>query len=96
MKYLTTFLEMHNHLVRTQLELFGGYEVKFENFEFLLTFQTLEKAMDWCSSFHTASLNVTWPEEIVRSKWYERRERGTGENKGGTYSFNKGLVRWWE
>lgn len=58
-------IRMHNLLLRRQLRLCGGYEVKTEGDAFMCSFQSTYAALWWCLSVQTSLLNEPWPLEIL-------------------------------
>ncbi|KAK5959512.1 adenylate cyclase PWA37_003473 [Arxiozyma heterogenica] len=62
---MRTAIKTHNDLMRRQLRIFGGYEVKTEGDAFMVTFPTPTSAMGWCLNVQLKLLDVQWPEEIT-------------------------------
>ncbi|RMZ75018.1 hypothetical protein DV737_g5526, partial [Chaetothyriales sp. CBS 132003] len=56
---------MHNELMRRQLRIIGGYEVKTEGDAFMVAFPTVTSAMLWCFSCQSHLLELEWPTEIL-------------------------------
>lgn len=62
---MRTAIKTHNDLMRRQLRIFGGYEVKTEGDAFMVTFPTPTSALAWCLNVQLKLLDVQWPEEIT-------------------------------
>ncbi|KAF2274808.1 PP2C-domain-containing protein [Westerdykella ornata] len=60
-------IKMHNALMRRQLRIIGGYEVKTEGDAFMVAFPTVTSALLWCFTIQSQLLEVPWPEEILSS-----------------------------
>jgi adenylate cyclase len=60
-------IKMHNELMRRQLRIIGGYEVKTEGDAFMVAFPTVTSALLWCFKIQTELLEVEWPQEILSS-----------------------------
>ncbi|KAF1809004.1 adenylate cyclase protein [Eremomyces bilateralis CBS 781.70] len=60
-------IKMHNELMRRQLRLIGGYEVKTEGDSFMVAFPTVTSALLWSFTVQSQLLEVPWPEEILNS-----------------------------
>ncbi len=58
-------IQMHNELMRRQLRLIGGYEVKTEGDAFMVSFPTCTSALLWCFSCQSHLLDLAWPTEIL-------------------------------
>lgn len=56
---------MHNELMRRQLRIIGGYEVKTEGDAFMVAFPTVTSALLWCFSCQSHLLELPWPTEIL-------------------------------
>ena len=56
---------MHNELMRRQLRIIGGYEVKTEGDAFMVAFPTVTSALLWCFSAQSHLLELQWPTEIL-------------------------------
>ena len=56
---------MHNELMRRQLRIIGGYEVKTEGDAFMTAFPTATSALLWCFSCQSHLLELQWPTEIL-------------------------------
>jgi adenylate cyclase len=56
---------MHNDLMRRQLRIIGGYEVKTEGDAFMVAFPTVTSALLWCFSCQSHLLDLPWPTEIL-------------------------------
>ncbi|CCD26504.1 adenylate cyclase NDAI_0H03310 [Naumovozyma dairenensis CBS 421] len=64
---MSTALSIHNDLMRRQLRIYGGYEIKTEGDAFVMAFPTPTSALLWCLSTQLKLLDVAWPEEITSS-----------------------------
>ena len=62
---MRTAIKTHNDIMRRQLRIFGGYEVKTEGDAFMVTFPTPIGALVWCLSVQLKLLDAQWPEEIT-------------------------------
>lgn len=60
-------IKMHNELMRRQLRIIGGYEVKTEGDAFMVAFRTVTSALLWCFTIQSQLLEVQWPQEILSS-----------------------------
>ncbi|ORY13274.1 hypothetical protein BCR34DRAFT_272780 [Clohesyomyces aquaticus] len=60
-------IKMHNELMRRQLRIIGGYEVKTEGDAFMVAFPTVTSALLWCFTIQSQLLEVQWPQEILSS-----------------------------
>jgi adenylate cyclase len=60
-------IKMHNELMRRQLRVIGGYEVKTEGDAFMVAFPTVTSALLWCFKIQSELLEVEWPQEILSS-----------------------------
>ncbi|KAF1963402.1 hypothetical protein CC80DRAFT_4847 [Byssothecium circinans] len=60
-------IKQHNELMRRQLRLIGGYEVKTEGDAFMVAFPTVTSALLWCFTIQSQLLEVPWPQEILNS-----------------------------
>ncbi|KAB8345871.1 hypothetical protein FH972_022926 [Carpinus fangiana] len=60
-------IKQHNELMRRQLRLIGGYEVKTEGDSFMVAFPTVTSALLWCFTIQALLLDVEWPQEILSS-----------------------------
>jgi adenylate cyclase len=54
-------------LMRRQLRIIGGYEVKTEGDAFMVAFPTVTSALLWCFSIQSLLLEEAWPQEILNS-----------------------------
>lgn len=62
---MRTAIKTHNDIMRRQLRIFGGYEVKTEGDAFMVAFPTPTSALVWCLSVQLKLLDAQWPEEIT-------------------------------
>lgn len=60
-------IKTHNMVMRRQLRLIGGYEIKTEGDAFMVCFPTATSALLWCFSVQSALLEAQWPAEILNS-----------------------------
>ncbi|KAF2772582.1 adenylate cyclase protein [Teratosphaeria nubilosa] len=60
-------IKQHNELMRRQLRIIGGYEVKTEGDAFMVAFPTVTSALLWCFTIQSMLLDVAWPQEILNS-----------------------------
>lgn len=58
---------MHNELMRRQLRIIGGYEVKTEGDAFMVSFPTVTSALLWAFSCQSHLLELPWPTEILET-----------------------------
>ncbi|KAI0075659.1 PP2C-domain-containing protein [Panus rudis PR-1116 ss-1] len=62
---METAIQIHNQLLRRQLRLCGGYEVKTEGDAFMCSFPTTLSAIWWCLTVQVELMNEGWPLEIL-------------------------------
>ncbi|ODV84288.1 hypothetical protein CANARDRAFT_29171 [[Candida] arabinofermentans NRRL YB-2248] len=61
-------IKIHNAIMRRQLRIIGGYEVKTEGDAFMVAFPTPTSALLWCFTVQSQLLTTTeWPAEILAS-----------------------------
>ena len=60
-------IKIHNAVMRRQLRIIGGYEVKTEGDAFMVSFPTATSALLWCFSVQSHLLAAPWPSEILNS-----------------------------
>jgi adenylate cyclase len=61
-------IKVHNSIMRRQLRIIGGYEVKTEGDAFIVSFPTPTAALLWCFIVQTQLLTTSeWPAEIISS-----------------------------
>ena len=60
-------IKIHNAIMRRQLRIIGGYEVKTEGDAFMVSFPTATSALLWCFSVQSHLLDAPWPSEILNS-----------------------------
>lgn len=60
-------IKIHNAVMRRQLRIIGGYEVKTEGDAFMVSFPTATSALLWCFSVQSHLLEAAWPSEILNS-----------------------------
>lgn len=58
-------IKTHNTIMRRQLRIVGGYEVKTEGDAFMVSFPTPLSALLWCFNVQQALLLADWPLEIL-------------------------------
>jgi adenylate cyclase len=58
-------IKQHNEIMRRQLRIIGGYEVKTEGDAFMVSFPTATSALLWCFSVQSQLLDAAWPAEIL-------------------------------
>ncbi|KAI4259581.1 MAG: hypothetical protein LQ352_000649 [Teloschistes flavicans] len=60
-------IKIHNDIMRRQLRVIGGYEVKTEGDAFIVSFPTATSALLWCFYVQGLLLEAHWPSEILES-----------------------------
>lgn len=60
-------IKLHNEVMRRQLRIIGGYEVKTEGDAFMVSFPTATSALLWCFAVQSQLLEVQWPSEVTSS-----------------------------
>lgn len=60
-------IKLHNTIMRRQLRIVGGYEVKTEGDSFMVTFPSPTSALLWCFNVQYQLLNEEWPSEILET-----------------------------
>ena len=60
-------MSLHGDILRRQLRICGGYEVKTEGDAFMCSFYTVLSALLWCLSVQIDLLNADWPADILES-----------------------------
>jgi len=60
-------IKLHNEVMRRQLRIIGGYEVKTEGDAFMVSFPTATSALLWTFAVQSALLEVQWPSEVLNS-----------------------------
>jgi adenylate cyclase len=60
-------IKLHNEVMRRQLRIIGGYEVKTEGDAFMVSFPTATSALLWCFAVQQQLLEVQWPAEVTTS-----------------------------
>lgn len=58
-------IQIHNDILRRQLGIIGGYEVKTEGDAFMVAFATTTAALLWCFNCQNQLLEAEWPTEIM-------------------------------
>lgn len=65
---MPTAIKMHHSLMRRQLRLDGGYEVKTEGDSFMVSFQSVTAALLWAFNCQIGLLQLEWPRELLESE----------------------------
>jgi adenylate cyclase len=60
-------IKLHNEVMRRQLRIIGGYEVKTEGDAFMVSFPTATSALLWAFAVQQQLLDVAWPSEVLSS-----------------------------
>ncbi|EFW99531.1 adenylate cyclase [Grosmannia clavigera kw1407] len=60
-------IKLHNEVMRRQLRLIGGFEVKTEGDAFMVSFPTATSALLWAFVVQLQLLEVQWPTEMLNS-----------------------------
>ena len=60
-------IKIHNDIMRRQLRIIGGYEVKTEGDAFMVSFPTATSALLWTFSLQSQLLEAPWPQEVLDS-----------------------------
>ena len=60
-------IKSHNEVMRRQLRVIGGYEVKTEGDAFMVCFPTATAALLWCFVVQQHLLDIDWPPEILNT-----------------------------
>lgn len=63
---MPTAIKMHHNLMRRQLRLDGGYEVKTEGDSFMVSFQTVTAGLLWAFNCQIGLLQQEWPRELLQ------------------------------
>lgn len=61
-------IQIHNDILRRQLGIIGGYEVKTEGDAFMVAFSTTTAALLWCFNCQNQLLEAEWPTEILEQQ----------------------------
>jgi class 3 adenylate cyclase len=59
---------LHDHIMRSQLARYGGYEIITEGDAFLIAFNSPVSAVNFCTQVQIALLHAEWPESIMTFK----------------------------
>eukprot|EP00759_Apiculatamorpha_spiralis_P056879 PhF_6_TR8320/c0_g2_i1/m.12930 len=59
-------LNIHNEIMRDEMKMFNGYEVKTEGDAFMVTFGSTLDALNWCLSCQVKLLTMPWPQELQK------------------------------
>jgi adenylate cyclase len=65
---MPTAIKMHHNLMRRQLRLDGGYEVKTEGDSFMVSFPSVPAALLWAFNCQIVLLQQEWPRELLESE----------------------------
>ena len=60
-------IKTHNSIMRRQLRIVGGYEVKTEGDAFMVSFPSPTSALLWCFNVQQNLLTADWPSEILET-----------------------------
>lgn len=60
-------IKIHNSIMRRQLRIVGGYEVKTEGDAFMVSFPSPTAALLWCFNVQQQLLTADWPVEILET-----------------------------
>jgi adenylate cyclase len=71
-------IQIHNDILRRQLGIIGGYEVKTEGDAFMVAFSTTTAALLWCFNCQTQLLDAEWPTEILEQPQCKERYDSDG------------------
>lgn len=71
-------IKQHNELMRRQLRIIGGYEVKTEGDAFMVSFPTVTSALLWAFTIQVQLLEIQWPPEILSSVHGQEVSDGDG------------------
>ncbi|KAL7663108.1 Adenylate cyclase [[Candida] zeylanoides] len=58
-------IKIHNAIMRRQLRIVGGYEVKTEGDAFMVSFPSPSSALLWCFNVQQQLITADWPTEIL-------------------------------
>lgn len=61
-------IKLHNTIMRRQLRIVGGYEVKTEGDLFMVSFPSAPQALLWCFNVQNQLLVEDWPQEILTTE----------------------------
>jgi class 3 adenylate cyclase len=62
-------MEIHNNIMRSNLKVTGGYEVKTEGDSFMVAFHSPVSAVWWCLFVQEGLLHAQWPRKIMDHIW---------------------------
>ncbi|EFC49143.1 predicted protein, partial [Naegleria gruberi] len=79
-KAMREALVIHNQIMRRNLELCNGFEVKTNGDSFFVVFKDPVDALDWCVSVQHDLLHAKWPADLYsmwdcRPEWDEESRR---------------------
>ncbi|CUM66551.1 uncharacterized protein PRCAT00004220001 [Priceomyces carsonii] len=60
-------IKIHNSIMRRQLRIVGGYEVKTEGDAFMVSFSSPTSALLWCFNVQQKLMAADWPAEILET-----------------------------
>ncbi|KAI8822208.1 uncharacterized protein EV422DRAFT_566644 [Fimicolochytrium jonesii] len=71
-------LKLHHQVMRRLLRQTGGYEVKTEGDAFMVSFQNVIQAVEWCLTVQGELLSIDWPAEILSTAdgmdiWWQKK-----------------------
>eukprot|EP00241_Pyramimonas_parkeae_P009511 CAMPEP_0114273074 /NCGR_PEP_ID=MMETSP0058-20121206/28887_1 /TAXON_ID=36894 /ORGANISM="Pyramimonas parkeae, CCMP726" /LENGTH=125 /DNA_ID=CAMNT_0001392473 /DNA_START=1 /DNA_END=375 /DNA_ORIENTATION=+ len=58
-------VELHNHCLRLTLAEFQGYEIREQDGQFLLAFQSVHSALHWAVATQQALLSLDWDKQLL-------------------------------
>ncbi|KAG2378196.1 hypothetical protein C9374_008339 [Naegleria lovaniensis] len=100
-KTMRASLEIHDQIMRKNLELYRGYEVKTNGDSFFVAFKSPHDAVLWAMQVQIDLLNAKWPSELYhqwdcRQKWDKRTKRAywSGVRVRIGLHFGKGDAKW--
>lgn len=62
-------IEIHNQIIRDNIKITGGFEVKTEGDSFMVAFHSPVSAVWWCLFVQEALVNANWPEELLKCSY---------------------------
>ena len=65
---MPTAIKIHHNLMRRQLRMDHGYEVKTEGDSFMVSFQTVTSALLWAFNCQIGLLQQEWPREVLQAE----------------------------
>lgn len=61
---------MMNQLLRSNLDLYGGYEISADKTGFFLAFNNPEAALNYCIATQIGLMRVKWPADLLSTQLY--------------------------